>query len=92
MTIDFKALIVDNCIMIRVSIHELQQDLSAFLQRVQAGEAILITQAGKPVAEITPIAQASDAPRPFGLAVGEFVVPDDFDQPLPENVLQEFEG
>lgn len=30
--------------------------------------------------------------RPFGLAKGEFVVPDDFDDPLPEEVLRDFEG
>jgi len=30
--------------------------------------------------------------RPFGLAAGEFIVPDDFDQPLPENILRAFEG
>jgi hypothetical protein len=30
-------------------------------------------------------------PRPFGLAAGEFVVPDDFDEPLPEDVLRDFE-
>ena len=30
--------------------------------------------------------------RPFGLCAGEFTVPDDFDDPLPEQVLREFEG
>ena len=30
--------------------------------------------------------------RPFGLCAGEFTVPDDFDGPLPEQVLREFEG
>ena len=30
--------------------------------------------------------------RPFGLAKGEFVVPDDFDAPLPEEVLAIFEN
>ena len=30
--------------------------------------------------------------RPSGLCEGEFVVPDDFDAPLPEEVLQDFEG
>ncbi len=30
--------------------------------------------------------------RPSGLCEGEFVVPDDFDAPLPEDVLQSFEG
>ena len=30
--------------------------------------------------------------RPVGLAKGEFVVPDDFDSPLPDDVLRDFEG
>ena len=30
--------------------------------------------------------------RPFGLCAGEFTVPDDFDDPLPEHVIEEFEG
>ena len=30
--------------------------------------------------------------RPFGLCAGEFVVPEDFDAPLPEEILQAFEG
>ncbi len=32
------------------------------------------------------------SPRPFGLAEGEFTVPDDFDAPLPEDILLLFEG
>ena len=30
--------------------------------------------------------------RPFGLCAGEFTVPDDFDAPLPEDILKSFEG
>ncbi|MCB8943337.1 MAG: DUF2281 domain-containing protein [Ardenticatenaceae bacterium] len=30
--------------------------------------------------------------RPYGLAAGEFVVPDDFDDPLPEEIIAAFEG
>jgi hypothetical protein len=33
-----------------------------------------------------------DSPRPFGLCKGEFSVPDDFDAPLPEDIIKEFEG
>lgn len=33
-----------------------------------------------------------DSPRPFGLCNGEFSVPDDFDAPLPEDIIKEFEG
>ncbi|SRR5258706_8987045 len=35
---------------------------------------------------------AAKAPRPFGLAKGEFVVPDEFDDPLPNDLLDAFEG
>jgi hypothetical protein len=37
-------------------------------------------------------ADRSDAPRPFGLVAGDFVVPDDFGKPLAEEILREFEG
>ncbi len=30
--------------------------------------------------------------RPFGLSAGDFFVPEDFDAPLPEDVLRDFEG
>ena len=34
----------------------------------------------------------SKQPRPFGLCAGEFTVPNDFDEPLPEEILSAFEG
>jgi hypothetical protein len=37
-------------------------------------------------------AASEQGPRPFGLCTGELVVPDDFDAPLPEDVVQDFEG
>jgi len=44
------------------------------------------------MAEIKPIVSIPKRLRPFGLCTGEFVVPDDFDAPLPEHIVQEFEG
>ncbi|MCI0490996.1 MAG: hypothetical protein L0229_30775 [Blastocatellia bacterium] len=41
--------------------------------------------------EIKPIVSDSETLRPFGLCAGEFVVPDDFDDPLPEEIIEEFE-
>jgi hypothetical protein len=37
-------------------------------------------------------ATASTSPRPYGLCAGEFTVPDDFDAPLPDDILQAFEN
>ena len=90
--IDFKRLAVDNCCMSQVSIDEIRADLPSFLKRVEAGEQLVVTKAGRAVAEIKPISSGSAINRPFGLCAGEFTVPDDFDKELPEEILQEFEG
>ncbi len=70
--------------MTRVSIEEITHNLLAFLLRVQAGETLVLVESGKPFAEIRPFAEVLQGLRPFGLCAGEFVVPDDFDDPLPE--------
>lgn len=75
-----------------VSADEMQQNLKLYLQRVQEGESLVITVAGRPVAEVKPASRRSRSLRPFGLCAGEFTVPDDFDAPLPENIVREFEG
>ena len=76
--------------MTMVSISEIQQDLSGYLRRVQAGEILVVTDENQPIAEIKPIRPVSEGPRPFGLCAGEFEVPDDFDDPLPDDILREF--
>ena len=78
--------------MMRVSVEEIQQDVSAFLQRVEAGETLLIVRTGQPIAEIKPVAVPPKALRPFGLCAGEFTVPEDFDASLPEDIIKAFEG
>ena len=78
--------------MTTISIDELQHDLTGYLRRVAAGETLLILQAGRPVAEIKPPVAHCAQPRPFGLCAGEFTTPDDFDAPLPDAILIQFEG
>jgi antitoxin (DNA-binding transcriptional repressor) of toxin-antitoxin stability system len=78
--------------MAQVSVEEIQQDLPAYIQRVEDGETIIIIRAGKPVAEVKPLLSRTENLRPFGLCAGEFTVPDDFDAPLPEDIVKAFEG
>jgi len=78
--------------MITVTIEEIQADVPGYLRRVQAGEAFTVVRDHEPIAEIWPVRHAVGQPRPIGLCAGEFVVPDDFDAPLPEDVLLQFEG
>ncbi len=74
-----------------VSVEEVTRDPEGFLHRVIKGESLVVTQHGQPVVEIRPI-EAVRLPRPFGLAAGSFVVPDDFDDPLPDDLRDAFEG
>ena len=82
----------DMLLAFQVSVDEMKRDLAAYLQRVERGETIIILRAGKPVAEMKPVSSPPNSLRPFGLCAGEFTVPDDFDAPLPEHILDRFEG
>lgn len=72
-----------------VNVHEAKTHLSRLLARVEAGEEIIIARAGKPLARLSPV---GDRPgRVLGLDEGLFEVPDDLDDPLPEDIQQQFE-
>ena len=76
-----------------ITLAELQRHPNALLDRVRAGERLLVVRDGQPVAELRPVeTPPARAPRPRGLCAGQFVVPDDFDAPLPEDILRDFEG
>lgn len=76
----------------RVTVEEFQREPLQYLNQVEAGESFIIVQADKPIAELKPITSTEKKMRPFGLCAGEFTVPDDFDAPLPEEILNAFEG
>jgi antitoxin (DNA-binding transcriptional repressor) of toxin-antitoxin stability system len=82
----------DNHAMLQVSVEEIQRDLAAYLQRVEAGETVVIIRAGQAVAEMKPVMPGTKTLRPYGLCAGEFTVPEDFDAPLAEAILNAFEG
>jgi prevent-host-death family protein len=74
-----------------VNIHEAKTHFSRLLQRVAAGEEITIARAGVPVAKLVPLTQKNNR-RPLGFARGEVWVADDFDAPLPDDLLKQFYG
>jgi antitoxin (DNA-binding transcriptional repressor) of toxin-antitoxin stability system len=76
----------------RVTVEEFRREPLQYLNQVEAGESFVIMQADKPIAELKPITTTEKKMRPFGLCAGEFTVPDDFDAPLPEEILNAFEG
>ena len=78
--------------MVTIRIEDIQRDPLDYLRKVEAGETLIVLRAEKPVAEIKPVTTDARPLRPFGLCEGEFRVPDDFDEPLPEDLFRQFEG
>ena len=78
--------------MIKLNIHEAKTHLSKYLAKLKAGERIVLCNRNHPVAEITALPVSSVQPRPIGLAKGRFSVPPSFFEPLPDDLLDAFEG
>jgi len=74
-----------------VNIHAAKSQLSRLLDAVAAGEEVIIAKAGKPVARLVPIEPKRER-RKLGTLTGKLHVPDDFDDPLPDDILADFEG
>lgn len=66
--------------------HEAKTHLSRLLQRVAAGEEVVIRRGSRPVARLVPVTPPHG--RRFGLDRGVFEVPADFDAPLPEDIAE----
>ena len=72
-----------------VNVHDAKTHLSRLLDRVSLGEEVVITRAGKPVARLVRLKRPR-RDRVLGRGEGDFKVPDDFNDPLPEAVLNDF--
>ena len=77
--------------MIKVNVHEAKTQLSRLLARVSAGEEVVISKSGKPMARLVPWDNEKKNRVP-GLDKGLVNVPEDFDAPLSPEVLATFES
>ena len=73
-----------------VNVHEAKTHLSQLINRVVAGEEIIIARGGKAVVKLVPV-EAPKRDRVPGLDAGKIWIADDFDAPLPEDILKSFE-
>lgn len=71
-----------------VGVHEAKTHLSRLLEDVAAGEEVVITRRGEAVAILAPVRRR--AARRLGMDRGRFVVPQDFDAALPDDLLEAF--
>ena len=75
---------------IEVNVHEAKTHLSRLLDQALAGEEVIIMRSGRPLVRLLPVAIAL-TPRVLGTAKGMVTMADDFDSPLPDDILDAFE-
>jgi prevent-host-death family protein len=74
-----------------VNIHAAKTHLSRLVDEVAAGEEIVIAKAGRPVARLLPFEPRRE-PRKPGLLKGQIWISEDFEDPLPEEIMAAFRG
>ncbi len=74
-----------------VNIHDAKTQFSKLIEAVSQGERVIIAKAGKPGAELIAIESAPPERKPGSLK-GKIRIADDFDSPLPHEILDAFEG
>lgn len=75
----------------RINIAEAKARLSYYLDRVSRGETVIICRRNVPIAELRRIPAPLRQPRPVGIDRG-MTIPDSFFEPLPNDLLDAFEG
>ena len=75
----------------QVNLYEAKTQLSSLVDRVAAGEEFVIAKAGKPMAKLVSLKAEPKKPRKPGQNLLKITyIADDFDAPLPEDMLQDF--
>jgi prevent-host-death family protein len=73
-----------------INVHEAKTHLSRLLERVEAGEELVIARAGRPIARLVPYRPLRQ-PRRLGIWQGQVWIASDFDD-LNEEIADLFEG
>jgi prevent-host-death family protein len=72
------------------NLYEAKNQLSSLVERAAAGEEIIIAKHGQPRAKLVPVKVAKKEPRKQANLLGLTYMADDFDAPLPPELLKQF--
>jgi prevent-host-death family protein len=72
------------------NLYEAKNQLSSLVERAASGEEIIIAKHGQPRAKLVPLPHAKKGPRKPAGALGVTYMADDFDAPLPPELLKQF--
>ena len=75
-----------------VNVHEAKTHLSRLIEKVVAGEEVVIAKAGKPVVKLTALHPPAAGKRRLGFLKGQIIVPDDFDTMFQKEIEEMFYG
>lgn len=75
----------------QLNLYDAKTRLSELVEAASQGETVIIAKAGRPLAKLGPV-DPQRRPIKLGLMKGAIRIRSDFDEPLPESVLREFEG
>ena len=78
--------------MTQYNLYEAKMKLSELVEKAAGGEEIVICKAGKPLARLGPLPDKNLEPRKGGFLKGKIWIAEDFDDPLPNDLLDLFEG
>ncbi len=71
--------------------HEAKTNLSRIAEEVAAGEEIIVAKAGKPKMKLVPIDSCKKKIK-LGMLKGKINISEDFDDPLPQKIIDDFYG
>ena len=74
-----------------VNIYDAKTRLSQLVDKAAAGEDVVVSRNGKPLVPITALVVEKRAVK-FGVLRGKVKIAPDFDAPLPNDVIADFEG
>ncbi len=81
-----------NIVVKQVNIHDAKTNLSRYLAELTPGDTLVLCNRNQPVAELRSLRKETVLKPRIGVAKGEFVVPNSFFEPLPEEILKAFRG
>lgn len=73
-----------------ITVEDAQSKLPQLLDELAPGEELVLQREGKPVAKLVRLQSETEGKSLLGFAKGEFIVPDDFDEPLPKDIEDTF--
>jgi prevent-host-death family protein len=76
----------------QLNIHEAKAKLSSLVDQAARGKSTIIAKSGTPLARLGPISEPQARKIRFGFMKGKIRIADDFDAPLPDAILDAFEG